>query len=66
MLSTDFGANGVSNDLFKLFDSISYGRQNLMFTDETVMLKDTSTVAGGTRDSYYAWAGIRVVAVLII
>jgi len=57
MLSADFGQNGVSNDLFRLFDSMSYGRQNLMFTDETVMLKDTSKVEGGKRDSYYSWAG---------
>ena len=57
MLSADFGVNGASNDLFNIFNSISYGRQNLMFTDETVMLKDTTKVAGGTRDSYYAWAG---------
>jgi Transferrin len=62
MLSIDFGQGGVSTDLFQLFDSTSYGRQNLMFTDETVMLKDTSKVAGGTRDSYYAWAGESVIS----
>jgi hypothetical protein len=62
MLSADFGQDGLSNDLFQLFESISYGRQNLLFTDETVMLKDTSKVAGGSRDSYYAWAGKPIIS----
>ena len=58
MLSLDFGDEGNSNDLFHLFDSVSFGKQNLIFSDETVMLKDISTVAGGTRDTYYTWAGL--------
>jgi len=57
MLSTDFGENGASTDLFQMFESLKYGRQNLMFSDETVMFKDVSQVAGGTRDTYYTWAG---------
>lgn len=57
LMSYDFGAAGANNDLFKLFESIKYGKQNLMFTDETRQLKDVATVAGGTRTNYYTWAG---------
>lgn len=57
MLSADFGENGASTDLFRMFESLKYGRQNLMFSDETVMFKDISQVAGGSRDTYYTWAG---------
>jgi len=57
MLSLDFGHEGTHTDMFNLFESISYGQQNLLFSDETVMFKDISTVAGGTKDTYYTWAG---------
>lgn len=57
LMSWDFGANGANTDIFKLFESLNYGRQNLMFTDETQQLKDVASVAGGTRTNYYTWAG---------
>lgn len=57
LISMDFGATGTNNDLFKVFESINYGKQNLLFTDETQQLKDVNTVAGGTRDTYYSWVG---------
>jgi len=57
MLSADFGEEGAHTDIFRIFESISFGGQNLVFSDETVMFKDISTVAGGTRDTYYTWAG---------
>jgi len=58
MLSSDFGEEGSATDIFRIFESGAYGgRQNLLFSDETVMFKDISTVAGGTRDTYYTWAG---------
>lgn len=57
MLSSDFGRNGTATDIFRVFDSVEYGGQNLIFSDETVMFKDINTVAGGTRNTYYTWAG---------
>lgn len=57
LLSMDFGVNGFSNNLFRLFESVSFGKQNLMFTDDTQQLKDVASVAGGTRTNYYTWAG---------
>jgi len=57
MLSADFGEFGARTDIFRIFESMSYGQQNLVFSDETVMFKDISTVAGGKRDTYYTWAG---------
>lgn len=57
LLSWDFGAAGANTDLFQLFESSKYGKQNLMFTDETQQLKDVASVAGGTRTNYYTWAG---------
>ena len=59
MMSLDFGDNGTHTDMFHLFESVSFGGQNLVFSDETVMFKDIATVAGGTRDTYYTWAGLR-------
>ncbi|ESO04012.1 hypothetical protein HELRODRAFT_99809 [Helobdella robusta] len=58
LLSLDFGVDGLNKDLFELFTSVKYGKQNLMFSDETVMLKDVADVAGGSRNSYYTWAVI--------
>jgi len=59
MLSLDFGEEGSATDIFRIFESGSYGgKQNLLFSDEAVMFKDISTVAGGTRDTYYTWAGL--------
>lgn len=55
LLSLEFGDSGTSKDLFDLFESISFGKQNLLFTDETKELKEVSQVAG--RDTYYTWAG---------
>jgi len=57
LLSMDFGKNGPSYNLFQIFESSLYERENVMFTDETKQLKLVSTVAGGTRDTYYTWAG---------
>jgi len=57
MLSSDFGEEGTSTDIMHVFESISFGQQNLLFSDETVMFKDINTVAGGTRNTYYTWAG---------
>jgi len=57
MLSSDFGEEGTATDIFRIFESVQYGKQNLVFSDETVMFKDISTVAGGTKDTYYTWAG---------
>jgi len=57
MLSADFGDNGTHRDIFHVFESVAFGGQNLVFSDETVMFKDIATVAGGTRDTYYTWAG---------
>lgn len=57
MLSADFGEEGAHTDIFRVFESVSFGGQNLVFSDETVMFKDIATVAGGTRDTYYTWAG---------
>lgn len=58
LLSLDFGEEGIHKELFELFKSSKYGKQNLMFTDETKALKDISQVAGGTRSSYYSWTVI--------
>jgi len=57
MLSSDFGEEGTHTDIFRIFESVPYGKQNLLFSDESVMFKDISTVAGGQRDTYYTWAG---------
>lgn len=57
LLSYDFGSGGASEDLFKMFDSVPYGQLNLMFTDETKVLKDVSEVGDGSRDTYYGWVG---------
>jgi len=57
LLSLDFGKNGPSYDLFQIFESSLYERENVMFTDETKALKVVSAIAGGTRDTYYTWAG---------
>lgn len=59
MLSSDFGEFGSATDIFRIFESVPYGQQNLLFSDETVMFKDITTVAGGTRDTYYTWAGMK-------
>ena len=58
LLSLDFGEEGIHKNLFELFKSSKYGKQNLIFTDETKALKDISQVAGGTRSSYYSWTVI--------
>jgi len=57
MLSSDFGKEGSATDIMHMFESISFGQQNLLFSDETVLFKDINTVAGGTRNTYYTWAG---------
>ena len=57
MLSADFSDVGSSQDIFRLSESLSFGHQNLLFSDETVMFKDINSVAGGTRNTYYTWAG---------
>ena len=57
LLSYDFGANGVHQDIFRLFNSDKYKRKNLMFTDETKELIDVKKVDGGNRDTYYTWVG---------
>jgi melanoma-associated antigen p97 len=57
LLSMDFGVGGPSHHLFQIFESLKYQRENVMFTDETKQLKLVSTIAGGSRDTYYTWAG---------
>ena len=58
MMSADFGVEGSATDIFRLYESVSFGGRNLIFSDETIMFKDISTVAGGMRDTYYTWAGL--------
>ena len=57
LLSYDFGYDGANTDLFKLFESLRYGRANLMFTDETKSLRDVTTIGDGSRNTYYGWVG---------
>jgi melanoma-associated antigen p97 len=66
MLSIDFGDAGASTDLFQMFDSLPFGQPNLMFSDETLMFKDINQVAGGSRNSYYTWAGAELYRRLIV
>jgi len=57
LLSYDFGAAGAHTDLFRMFESMSYGRANLMFTDETKELVNVAEVGDGSRNTYYGWVG---------
>ena len=46
------GESGSFNHLFRMFDSQSYGRYDLMVTDATIELVDV-----GDKDTYYSWVG---------
>ena len=57
LMSYDFGAEGVHKDIFSMFSSTMFQGRNLMFTDETKMLKNVKDVDKGSRDTYFTWVG---------
>jgi len=57
LIAHDFAEGGAFTHKFNLTDSVRFGMNDLLFTDETKAFVDVETVDGGSRNTYHTWVG---------